>query len=74
VGVPTRNRGELVGLGHPIAASTVWTILKNAGLDPAPQVRADLATVLGRAGSRDPRPRLRPTSTPSSCAASMCSW
>jgi hypothetical protein len=29
--------GELVGLGHPIAASTVWTILKNAGLDPAPR-------------------------------------
>jgi putative transposase len=29
--------GELVGLGHPIAASTVWTILKSAGLDPAPR-------------------------------------
>jgi putative transposase len=32
-----RIQGELVGLGHPIAASTVWTIPKNAGLDPAPR-------------------------------------
>ena len=32
-----RIRGELAGLGHPIAASTVWAILKAAGLDPAPR-------------------------------------
>ena len=31
-----RSQGQLAGLGHPIAASTVWQILKSAGLDPAP--------------------------------------
>ena len=32
-----RIHGELVSLGLRIAASTVWTILKTAGLDPAPR-------------------------------------
>ena len=37
---PTRGyrriHGELAGLGHRLAASTVWQILNNAGIDPAP--------------------------------------
>ncbi|MFN0092687.1 MAG: hypothetical protein ACKVWR_20830 [Acidimicrobiales bacterium] len=31
-----RVHGELVGLGHKIAASTVWKILRDAGRDPTP--------------------------------------
>jgi putative transposase len=32
-----RVQGELVGLGIKLAASTVWTILKKAGIEPAPR-------------------------------------
>jgi hypothetical protein len=32
-----RVQGELVGLGVKLAASTVWTILKQAGIEPAPR-------------------------------------
>jgi putative transposase len=32
-----RVQGELVRLAHPIAASTVWQILHDAGLDPEPR-------------------------------------
>ena len=32
-----RVQGERVKLGHPIAASTVWQILHDAGIDPAPR-------------------------------------
>ena len=31
-----RVHGELCRIGHRIAASTVWTILRSAGIDPAP--------------------------------------
>jgi putative transposase len=36
-----RIHGELARLGVTIAASTVWTILKNAGIDPAPDRNAE---------------------------------
>jgi hypothetical protein len=31
-----RIHGELIGLGHKIASSTVWQILENHNIDPAP--------------------------------------
>jgi hypothetical protein len=34
-----RIQGELVSLGVKLAASTVWTILKEAGIEPAPNRR-----------------------------------
>jgi transposase InsO family protein len=36
-----RIHGELTGLGHHIASSTVWSILKTSSIDPAPH-RSDL--------------------------------
>jgi putative transposase len=35
-----RIQGEIISLGHQVAAATVWWILRRAGIDPAPR-RAD---------------------------------
>jgi transposase InsO family protein len=32
-----RIHGELIGLGYRVAASTVWKVLRRAGVDPAPR-------------------------------------
>ena len=55
-----RIHGELVGLGHRVAASTVWKILKNVGIDPAPLRSGPTWRQFSRrAGPHDPRGRLR---------------
>jgi hypothetical protein len=60
-----RVHGELATLGIKVAPSTVWEILKTAGIDPAPQrnsttwadfLRSQAETLLADHGSRKNRP------------------
>ena len=54
-----RIQGELVGLGIKLAASTVWAILKEAGIEPAPKrLETSWAEFLRAAGGEHPRVRL----------------
>ena len=47
-----RIHGELVGLGYQVAGSTVWKILHQAGVDPAPRRNwSDLAAFPDRPGA-----------------------
>ena len=43
-----RIHGELAGLGIHLAASTVWAILKHAGIDPAPRRNSESWTTFLR--------------------------
>jgi transposase len=62
-----RIQGELVGLGHPVAASTVWKILKDAGLDPSPRRAGPTWSQFLRAQARAIL-ATSPTSTPCGAA------
>ena len=59
-----RIHGELTKLGVTIAPSTVYEILRAAGIGPAPRRAGPTWRQFLRPGCRDPRSRLSCTSTP----------
>jgi putative transposase len=66
-----RIHGELVGLGIELAASTVWTILKEAGIEPAPHRLETSWSAFLRGRTR--RASLSATSSPSTRSSSSAS-
>ncbi|HYV79616.1 MAG TPA: hypothetical protein VE979_15915 [Streptosporangiaceae bacterium] len=62
-----RVQGELIKFGHQIAASTVWQILHDAGIDPAPPAS-------DRRGSSSSPPRPAASSPPTSSTWTPCSY
>ena len=55
-----RIHGELAGLGYKLAPSTVWPILKDVGIDPAPRRSGQSWTTFLDAQADDSRCRLLP--------------
>jgi putative transposase len=65
-----RIHGELCRLGYKVGASTVWSILQRAGVDPAPCARRSPG---GSSSKRRPRACWRWTSSPwTRCCSSSC--
>jgi putative transposase len=64
-----RIHGELAGLGYQIGASTVWTILHSAGIDPSTRRAGPSWSEFLRAQAPRSSPATCSTSTPSPCTA-----
>jgi putative transposase len=70
-----RIHGELAGLGYQIAASTVWSILKRAEIDPAPRRDGPSWRQFLRAQARAFSPPISSASTRCySNGCECCSW
>ena len=69
-----RIHGELVGLGHRVAASTVWTILKSVASSQPRYGRARPGDSSWRHRPTRSSRSTSPTSTPSSSAGSTSWW
>jgi putative transposase len=66
-----RVQGELIKLGHRIAASTVWQILHDAGIDPAPRLTGPTWKQFLTAQAAASWQPTSSMSTPSACGSSM---
>lgn len=67
-----RIHGELTGLGYTLAPSTVWQILKDAGIDPAPRPSGQTWRAFLEAQRRRSSRLTSSTSILCSCAACTC--